>query len=159
MAKKKVKQVKKCDGTTVYTCTMEHIEEKGTVEHWHAINRTEVLKAFNTRPPDFTFPIDRTHEKWPKECSCPKGCRRMVRDTRTKKSLGRRIAQLQTGAGGQVLEQVKKTIIWREIDVDFVCATVKKEKKVSMDFDPDLERPEDPSFFVSQEELFRDQIR
>ena len=156
MAKKKVTKQKKCDGKTLYTCTMEHVEESGTIQHWHAINLEELKKAFNTRPPDFTFPIDRKHEKWPKSCACPKGCRKMVRDTRTKSSQGRRIALLRTGAGGQVLELMKKTIICRTIDVDFVCVKLKQAKKMSMSFDPDYERADDEVAFRELEKGLRE---
>jgi hypothetical protein len=133
---------KKCDGKTVYTCTVIHIEEKGEIKQWHAINKEELIKAVNNSSPDFTFPIDKKTQQWPDECSCPETCTRMVRDTRTIKRQGRRIARRRTGANWQVLEIMKKKIIYSEIEVDYVCVNVKEEKKVSMSFDLDSKKEE-----------------
>lgn len=147
---------KKCDGKTIYTCTMEHIEEKGEIKHWHAINIAELIKASNNNPPDFTFPIDRTIENWPDECSCPIMCSRMVRDTTLKSKKGLRVARRRIGAGGQVLEIQTKTIIRRTIEVAFVCVEVIEDKKLSISFDPDSEKEKKLFSLESMEKQLKD---
>jgi hypothetical protein len=144
---------KKCDGTTVYTCTMEVTEESGTVEHWHAIDLEELAKA-SQNPPDFTYPFSRRNESWPDECSCPNECRKMVRDTRTKEHKGWRVARRRVGAGGTIFEIMKKTVEWWKVEVDFVCARVTKEEQVSMEFDPAEGRPAEAPAFASSNMQF-----
>ena len=144
MAKKAVKKAAKvCDEKTQYTCMMQYRREYGKVEHWHAIDINELAKASHN-PPDFTYPFDRTYEDWPKECECPKGCKRMVRDSNTKDFHGLRVAWRRTGAGGTILEVGRKTIETYKVEVTFVCAKVEKEESVSMEFD---ERQQDSSEF------------
>ena len=135
-------KMKACDGKTIYTCTMEHIEEKGEIKHWHASNIDELIKHSNNNPPDFTFPIDRTTENWPDPCSCPGRCQRMVRNTTLKSKKGYHVAGKRIGAGGQVLEIQNKTIIQRSIEVDFICVEIVEDKKLSISFDPDSDKDE-----------------
>ena len=127
--------MKKCDGATEYTCVVEHLEESGEVRHWHGPNLAETKKAYQTRPPDFVHPFEREHTEWPKECDCPPDCRRFVRDSNTLERRGARKAWIRSAAGGQVIEEGIKTVVWSRIEVKFICATVEREQTAQFDLE------------------------